>query len=242
VAAVYLEVRQRTAATVALELKSDRSQQVIWRDTVRLPAEGDLASAVVRVPLLRADVGVFHLIARRLGGVDSVSAPLFVGFGPEFPVVSFGEMVSYLRYFASPDRLRTLWHAPPEARGAEWVAFLGEKGPDVGRGTSRSEALRDYFGRIRDANQFFRMDAQPGWLSDRGAVFVGLGRPDMVYEQQSSVAGSEAVNGRARYLVWDYSALHAKFVFVDEFDAGQWQLLPSSASSFQLIMSRIVVQ
>jgi hypothetical protein len=102
--------------------------------------------------------------------------------------------------------------------------------------------LRDYFGRIREANQLFRMDAQPGWLSDRGAVFVGLGRPDMVYERQRDAAGSEAVDGRARYLVWDYNALHTQFVFVDEFDAGQWQLLPSSASSFRLIMSRIVVQ
>jgi len=241
VVTVYLEVRQAEPSDVSVRLQSVNSGKVVWVDTVHFGATRGIASQLVSIPLQRADVGLFRVIAQRVGSTDSTIAPLFVGFGSNLPVISFTEMVDYLRFFASSSRVGTLRSAPQEMRGAMWAAFLREA--DQQRGTSHNEALRDYFARIMEANQLFRLDAVPGWLSDRGAVFVGLGEPDGAYEQQAYSNGyGGTLPGQYRYLVWEYRDLQARIVFIDEFNSGQWHLLPSSVSYFRSIISRIAVQ
>jgi len=237
----YVEVEQSKPARVRLSLQNEQGRRPAWIDTLTIEAHGPVASRVVSVPLQHADVGVFHLVVQRVGAVDSVVTPVFIGFGPDLPVVSFTEMLDYLRFFASGTRIRLLRSAPPELRGAAWAKFLRDANVDASR--PDNDALRDYFARIRDANQLFRMDAVPGWLSDRGAVYVGLGEPSAAYEQQAYSNGyGGTLGGQYRYLVWEYRDLQARIVFIDEFNSGQWRLLPSSASYFRTLISRIVVQ
>src|SRR6476619_6731856 len=48
---------------------------------------------------------------------------------------------------------------------------------------SRKRQLTKIYSRIQIANGQFRMDHIPGWLSDRGMVYVALGEPDQVVER-----------------------------------------------------------
>ena len=107
----------------------------------------------------------------RPGAADSVQTAVFVSFGRDLPVGSFEDMLSYLRFFTSPQRLERLRATPVAERGRAWLQFLAETDPEpVAEG---HQGLQQYFARIQVANQRYREDAGPGWLTDRGMVFVG---------------------------------------------------------------------
>lgn len=225
-------------APITLVVRSDRGG-TLWSDTTTLPrrsaptARTVLYSGVVAVPVARVGVGVATLVARRgVGASDSARAPIFVSFGDELPVATFEEMLSYLRFFTTPERIRALRDTAPEYRAAAWAAFLRETDPNSG--TAQNEAIRDYFTRIRQANQRFRDEGGAGWLSDRGMVYVTLGDPDQVYEQAAN-----DVSQRGRAQIWEYREYNTQLVFIDQTGFGRWRLTSSSAAEFASLARRL---
>jgi GWxTD domain-containing protein len=157
-----------------------------------------------------------------------------VSFGDDLPVTTFDQMVSYLRYFAAPERLKALRDTAPELRAAAWSAFLRETDPVLG--TATHEALRDYFARVHTALQRFHDDSGlPGWLTDRGMVFVTLGDPDQVFDQ-----GATDINQRGRTQVWEYAQYHLQLVFIDQTGFGRWRLTTSSDADFRTVARRVM--
>ena len=160
---------------------------VLWRDAVsslRPPRRLALYSGVVRVPVSRIGIGVVHdscsdrAAARR---PDSVRAPLFVALGEELPVATFEEMVSYLRYYAAPERLRVLRDTAPEARAAAWAAFLRETDPVPS--TAQHEGLREYFSRLRAANDALPRGGDAAAGSPTAAWrIIAFGEPDQILD------------------------------------------------------------
>ena len=225
----------------------------LWSDTVSLErrvasvsaaATAPLAlySGVVRVPVARAGIGVVALDVVRpaMGGAaasgpDSVRAPLFVSLGEELPVASFEEMVNYLRYYATPERLRVLRDTTPEARAAAWATFLRETDPVPA--TAQHEGLREYFTRLRAANQRFREEATSGWLTDRGTAFLAFGEPDQILDPN----GPEQ-NVRGRTQVWEYRDPRVTLVFVDQSGFGRWRLNTQSQSVVQAALRQRLVK
>jgi hypothetical protein len=96
----------------------------------------------------------------RPGSADTLRSPLFVGFGEELPVATFSEMLEYLRYYVVPSRLNAMREAAPDARADLWAAFLRDTDPVPQ--TPQHEGLRDYFGRIAQANARFREEGSSG--------------------------------------------------------------------------------
>jgi hypothetical protein len=128
-ASVYLEgYALASPPRVALAVLNDR-RATVWRDTVSLTPHGALASAVVDVPVARVGVGQLTLTASAEGSAHTVREPLFVTFGEELGIATFDELLNYLRYFATPERLQALRDAPPEQRAAAWAAFWKESDP-----------------------------------------------------------------------------------------------------------------
>lgn len=239
-ATVYLE---SYGSGSAVELKlSTVADSVLWSGSADLARShtGVFGSGVVRVPLGNADMGVLILRAVRAGQSDTTHASLLLGFSPDLPVVSFGQMLAYLRFFARPGEIKALRSAPANARSTAWAAFLRATDPDPS--TSANEALDDYFIRIRDANEAFRGDARGGWLSDRGMVYVGLGQPTSASEQYGYLYMPGDVStrsgARTRLLVWDYPDLHTRIVFYDQLDSGAWRLTQQSAAIFPSLLFR----
>ena len=205
----------------------------LWTDTASLVRHGDLFSGLVRVPVARLGVGPVTLVASRADSPDTARSPLLVSFGEDLPIASFDEMLSYLRFFATPQRLRALRDTTPEARAASWAAFLRETDPNTT--TPQNEALNEYFARLRQANQRFRDEGAAGWLSDRGRVYLTLGEPDQVYEQ-----GANDVSQRGRAQIWEYREYRVQLVFIDQTGFSRWRLTGSSAAEFESLARRVL--
>jgi GWxTD domain-containing protein len=137
-------------------------------------------------------------------------------------------MLSYLRYFASPTRLRALREVAAEQRAEAWARFVASTDPTPA--TPEHEGLRQYFQRIQAANARFRDEGQQGWLTDRGMVFITLGEPELVRETNPLDVGS-----RGRALVWDYPSRRVTLVFIDQTGFGRWRLSVQSQGDFQAL-------
>ena len=223
-----------SAATVPVALLVRGERGAAWTDTVALPLRGRLASDVVTVPVSPLGIGLSALVARRLDASpsDTVRAPVMVSFGENIAVASFDQMLDYLRYFGMGERIRALRDTPREGQASAWAAFLRETDPVPG--TPENEAIRDYFARLEVANERFRGEGLPGWLTDRGRVLIGLGEPDQIYEQ-----GIADLSQRGRTMIWQYNRYRTQLVFVDQTGFGRWRLTTGSEMDFESLVRRV---
>jgi GWxTD domain-containing protein len=184
---------------------------------------GEFSSGRLRIPLSRVGIGVSEIQLTALGERPAVSPrlPVFVSFGPDIPLASFDDLVSYLRWFTSASRLEALSSATPEQRPEAWRSLLAATDPDPG--TPEHEGLREYFQRVMVANIRFRGEAAQGWLSDRGRVFVALGEPDVVIDNTSNLPTQLQ---RGRRIAWEYRRFNVRLVFQDDTGYDGWRLLP----------------
>jgi GWxTD domain-containing protein len=230
---VYLEAAgTRTATRVRLTVRGEGNTE-LWRDsTVLLGRGGDLVSGLVSVPVAGLGVGVVLLEASREGEVvDTVRTALLVSLGDDLPVADFDEVIDYLRWFATTERLRALRESRGAERAAEWSAFLAATDPYPG--TPEHEGLRDYFARIRTANERFRDDGPVGWRTDRGTAYVALGDPDNVFD-----SGITDPSRQQRQQVWEYRRWRLQLVFIDRSGYGRWRLPTNEAAELQSAIRR----
>lgn len=188
-----------------------------WSNAFDLPERGGSRSTTITVPVTRMGIGLNTVQVAIPGSTDTVRTRVLVSLGDDLPIATFDEMLSYLRYFTTADRLKPLRDATPAQRAEAWATFLRETDPVPG--TAEHEGLRDYFARIRTANVRFRDDAQLGWQSDRGIAFVALGDPDNIVD-----TGLIDPNARVRQQIWEYRELRLQLVFVDQTGFGRWRL------------------
>jgi GWxTD domain-containing protein len=217
-------------------VRNDKGAE-IWHDSTTLARNGALFSGVVNVPISTVGVGIARVFFNRrdASGADGSDAPLFVSFGEDIPLMSFEDMVGYLRFFATPSRLNALRDAPLEKRATMWAEFL--RATDPIPETPTNEELQAYFGRVQQANLQFRMDRNPGWLSDRGMVFVSLGEPDEVFDRSiNQTLSPTQATSTARLQIWQYRQYNAQLVFYE--DAGRWRLTRPSETEFLSISVR----
>jgi len=200
-----------------------------------LARRGALFNGVVSVPISTVGVGIAQVSFTRRDGSDTVKAPLFVSFGEDIPLMSFEDMLGYLRFFASPSRLSALRGAPLERRATMWAEFL--RATDPIPETATNEDMQAYFGRIQLANAQFRMDRNPGWLSDRGMVFVALGEPDQIFERNVNQAlTTTQMSSTTRLQIWQYRQYNSQLVFYEE--TGKWRLTRPSETEFLALNAR----
>lgn len=203
----------------------------LWQASHELPQRGSARSTTLSIPVARLGIGVSTLEVTAPGRTDTVRTRILVSLGEDLPIAGFEEMVGYLRFFATADRLRALRESTPAGRAEAWATFL--KSTDPIPTTAEHEGLRDYFLRIRSANQRFRDDAAVGWLSDRGMAFVGLGDPDNIFD-----SGLNDPNARVRQQVWEYREWRLQLVFSDQSGFGRWRLSPSQQAELQNAIRR----
>jgi GWxTD domain-containing protein len=235
--AIYVEgYGQGARLPVGFVVRNDKGTQ-LWRDSTTLGRNGALFSGVVNVPISTVGVGIAHVFFTRrdTGIADSVEAPLFVSFGEDIPLMSFEDMLGYLRFFATPNHLGTLRNAPLEKRATMWAEFL--RATDPIPETPTNEEMQAYFGRIQQANAQFRADRNPGWLSDRGMVFVSLGEPDEIMERNiNQTLSPTQITSAARLQIWQYRQYNSQLVFFE--DAGRWRLTRPSETEFLSLSAR----
>lgn len=221
---------------VRVQVRPEGAPNVLWTDSLSLTRQANnLFSGVVQVPLGRLGVGVMVARVNRIGGGDTLTAPIFIAFGEDLPVATFTEMLDYLRYYVSAPRLSAMRDAPPDQRAGLWADFIRVSDPIPE--TVSHEGLRDYFSRIAQANLRFREEGGPGWLTDRGRAFVSLGTPDQILEPNMN-----NLNQRGRTQVWEYREHRLQIVFVDQTGFGRWRMTLSSETEFEATARRVMVQ
>ena len=239
---VYLEAYgQQTRLPVSFVVQNDKGA-VTWRDTTMLERTGNLLSGAVKIPISRVGIGIANVTFTRADATDTVRTPVFVSFGSDIPLISYEDLLNQLRYYVAQDRLNSLRNTPTEQRGQAWAAFL--RASDPAPATPEHEGLQTYFARLQQANLRFRDDgsARGGWLTDRAKVYVVLGEPDQLYEQNTNGPISRtSVSQRGRLQYWEYGQYRVRLIFYDDSGSGRWRLTPISETEFQNINARLLL-
>ena len=158
------------------------------------------------------------------------SSVVRVSIGEDVPVTSFNELWSALKYFATDAELRDLREASRDKRPSKWAALM--KRTDPNPATQENEALHEYARRMRVANDRYREDARPAWDTDRGAVLVALGEPDVI----SNPAPVDSTSP-TRVQTWEYRRHHLVLVFYDQGGLGKWRLTTYSETDLKSLLS-----
>jgi GWxTD domain-containing protein len=136
------------------------------------------------------------------------------------------EFLSQVRYLISKKERRTFLNLP----AAERDAFIGEfwKNRDPDPDTEENEFRDRYFNRIEEANRLFKATGAPGWLQDRGRIYILLGPPE---ERETYPRGRSLYD--PPYEVWYYGFF--PILFIDKTWSGDYTLEPESAMQIALI-------
>ena len=177
-------------------------------------------------------VGRAELLVQVIGGAPAVRTPLLVSLSDRWATANFREMISLLRYFERQDLLAKLQAAPPEERAKLWRAFY--QATDPVPLTPENEALDDYFARLSAANAQFEEPGKPGWLTDRGEVFITLGEPSEVFD-----VGTEVTATQSRTIRWEYARFRLTLYFQDLTGFGEFRLTPPSRAEYQRVLAQV---
>lgn len=129
------------------------------------------------------------------------------------------EFYSKVRYLITRQERKIFLNLPPSEKEAFIKEFWKKRDPDPG--TEENEFKKEYFERIEMANLLFK-GGGPGWLQDRGRVYILLGPP---MERYTYPRGREYYDFPEE--VWYYGFF--PIVFVDTDWNGDYKLTPLGA-------------
>jgi len=137
------------------------------------------------------------------------------------------EFLSKVRYLITHDERVTFLHLPADERPAFIEDFWKKRDPTPD--TPENEFKNEYFRRIDMANRLFTDGQAPGWLQDRGRMYILLGPPTerLTYPRGVTFYGLPME-------FWYYGFFEIDFV--DEKWTGDYRLDPSSAEQIGNIM------
>ncbi len=239
---VYLEAYGPESRLPVSYVVQNEKGAISWRDTAMLERTGALLSGAISIPITRVGIGITNVTFMRADARDTVRIPVFVSFGNDIPLLSYEELINQLRYYASPERLKSLRETPVDQRGEAWASFLRSSDPSPS--TPEHEGLQTYFARLQQAGLRFRDDgtSRAGWLSDRARVYVVLGEPDQLYEQDvNGQITRSSLSQRGRLQYWEYGQYRVRLIFYDDTGSGRWRLTPISDTEFQNLNARLLI-
>ena len=118
------------------------------------------------------------------------------------------EFYSKVRYIITKQERKIFLNLPPSEREAFIKEFWEKRDPDPE--TEENEFKDEYFERIDMANLLFKGGGTPGWLQDRGRVYILLGPP---MERYTYPRGREFYDVPEE--VWYYGFFPIQFVDTD---------------------------
>lgn len=153
------------------------------------------------------------------------------------------EFYDKVRYIITKAESKIFLELPPSARPDFIEDFWKRRDPTPG--TERNEFEEAYFSRIEQANRLFKGGGRPGWLQDRGRIYILFGPPD---ERQTNPMGGRPIDpyvrpdtmtdsrrvatGEKPTEIWVYRNLLSslqrphivRLIFVDAYGTGDYKL------------------
>jgi len=138
------------------------------------------------------------------------------------------EFLSKVRYLITGDERSAFLKIPAGERPAFIETFWKNRDPNPY--TEENEFKIEYEKRITTANHLFTDGAEPGWLQDRGRIYILLGPP---WDRYTYPRGVTFYGLPTEF--WYYGGF--EIIFVDERWTGDYRLAPTSAAQLGAIMS-----
>jgi GWxTD domain-containing protein len=130
------------------------------------------------------------------------------------------KFLSEVRYIITKGEREAFLKLPPSDRDQFIEEFWKKR--DLDPETEENRFKDEYYQRIKEANRLFTEGGTPGWLQDRGRIYILIGAPD----QREAYP-----RGRSFYDVpteiWYYGFF--PIIFVDSHWSGNYKLDPQSA-------------
>lgn len=201
------------------EREGDQPPLPTWSDTLAIGGDGT-ARAFGTIENSGARFGEYALELQMLDSSGAVVAtretPLLIAGSTGWIADNWDDALSLIRYEATGDEMDILEEIEdPRQRVEAWNCFWAIRDPIPA--TSGNEALQEYFRKIQVANNTWKSALRPGYLSDRGRVFITLGPPDEV--TQRPVPGDSNP-----FEVWTYHRYNFQILFVDRIGFNNYQL------------------
>jgi len=136
------------------------------------------------------------------------------------------DFISKVRYTITSEERKAFLALAPEAREPFIGDFWDRRDPTPG--TPENEYRVDYYDRIERANRLFSGGGSPGWLQDRGRVYITLGPPDnrITYPRGVTFYGLPTE-------IWYYGMF--SIVFIDPYWNDDYKIAPESAGQISVI-------
>ncbi len=136
------------------------------------------------------------------------------------------DFVSKARYTITAEERRAFLALAPEAREPFIEDFWKRRDPTPA--TAENEYRTEYYNRIERANRLFSGGGSPGWLQDRGRVYITLGPPDnrITYPRGVTFYGLPTE-------IWWYGL--TSILFIDEYWNDDYRIAPESAGQIAVI-------
>ncbi|MDH5744896.1 MAG: GWxTD domain-containing protein [Candidatus Aminicenantes bacterium] len=134
------------------------------------------------------------------------------------------DFLSQVRYIITKEEENLFLETPDSEKDKLKQEFWKRRDPDPY--TEENEFKIEYFNRIEKANELFRNEGTPGWLTDRGRIFILFGPP--TYRDMNPLGYD--YYGRCKE-VWQYG--NFPVVFVDDNCIGNYRLLTYDLSSIR---------
>lgn len=130
------------------------------------------------------------------------------------------KFLSEVRYLITKGERNAFLKLPPSERDQFIEEFWKKR--DLDPETEENKFKDEYYQRIKEANRLFTEGGTPGWLQDRGRVYILIGAPD----QREAYP-----RGRSFYDVpteiWYYGLF--RIIFIDSHWSGNYKIDPQSA-------------
>ncbi len=190
-----------------------------WSDTLRADADGAMVAfgAIDNT----AQFGEYRVEVDLLDAAGAVvsqaSTPYVIAGSAAWIADHWKEALSLIRYAATENEMDILEDIDDRAgRIDAWACFWRMRDPIST--TLVNEAMLEYFNRIQTANETWRSSLRPGYLSDRGRVYVTIGPPD-------DIESNPMPFGQLPYEVWTYQrGRQFQLLFVDRIGFNNYQL------------------
>jgi GWxTD domain-containing protein len=134
------------------------------------------------------------------------------------------DFLSKVRYIITREERKTFLDVPDSGKPQFIEEFWKRRDPDPD--TEENEFKIEYFNRIERATQLFMGEGMPGWLTDRGRIYVLFGPPmDRITQPMSGDAYSRCQE------VWYYG--NFPVVFIDQTCTGTYKLVTYELSGLR---------
>ncbi|MFQ6081907.1 MAG: GWxTD domain-containing protein [Candidatus Aminicenantia bacterium] len=133
------------------------------------------------------------------------------------------EFLSKVRFIITKEERKIFLELPASEREKFKKEFWKKRDPDPD--TEENEFKKIYFERINEATRLFRGEGRPGWLTDRGRIYIFFGPPFLRRRYEGGLYGGVIIRARE---IWYYGLYPVEFI--DYRGTGEYQLVTTDVA------------